>query len=78
MTLDASRSPDAFRARVRDWLAEHVVGEFAALRGRGGPGDEDVGFDIRVAWEQQLGEPAGSGSVGRASSVAAARRSRSR
>ncbi len=45
-----------FRALVREWLADHVVGEFAQLRGRGGPGDEDVGFEVRVAWEQVLGE----------------------
>lgn len=45
-----------FRALVREWLADHVVGEFAELRGRGGPGDEDVGFDVRVAWERVLGE----------------------
>ena len=45
-----------FRAEVRGWLAEHVVGEFASLKGRGGPGDEDVGFDIRARWEQVLGE----------------------
>ncbi len=47
---------EAFRALVTGWLADHVVGEFAELRGRGGPGDEDVGFDVRVAWEQVLGE----------------------
>jgi alkylation response protein AidB-like acyl-CoA dehydrogenase len=32
-----------------------VVGEYAALRGRGGPGDEDVGFETRVEWERELG-----------------------
>ena len=47
---------EAFRAVVREWLGSHVVGEFAELRGRGGPGDEEVGFDIRVAWEQVLGQ----------------------
>jgi alkylation response protein AidB-like acyl-CoA dehydrogenase len=56
MTDEAFRSPDAFRTRVRDWLTANVRGEFALLRGRGGPGDEDVGFDVRVRWEQQLGE----------------------
>jgi alkylation response protein AidB-like acyl-CoA dehydrogenase len=45
----------AFRAEVRAWLAAHVVGEFAELRGRGGPGDEDVGFEIRAEWERLLG-----------------------
>lgn len=47
---------EAFRALVKGWLAEHVVGRFAQLRGRGGPGDEEVGFDIRVEWEAVLGE----------------------
>ena len=46
---------DVFRAHVQQWLAEHVVGDFASLKGRGGPGDEEVGFEIRVAWEQELG-----------------------
>ena len=32
------------------------MGEFAELRGRGGPGDEEVGFDVRVRWETLLGE----------------------
>ncbi|WP_424747197.1 hypothetical protein, partial [Mycobacterium sp.] len=29
-----------FRAEVRAWLAEHLVGEFAELKGLGGPGRE--------------------------------------
>lgn len=45
----------AFRRVVREWLAANVVGEYAELRGRGGPGDEDIGFDVRVAWEKELG-----------------------
>jgi alkylation response protein AidB-like acyl-CoA dehydrogenase len=48
-------SEDSFREAARGWLAAHVVGEFASLKGRGGPGDEDIGFDIRVAWEKELG-----------------------
>jgi alkylation response protein AidB-like acyl-CoA dehydrogenase len=51
----AELSDTAFRLRVQQWLAAHVVGDFASLRGRGGPGDEEIGFDIRVAWEQELG-----------------------
>lgn len=46
---------DTFREYVRSWLHDNVIGEFAELRGRGGPGDEDVGFDIRVEWESLLG-----------------------
>jgi alkylation response protein AidB-like acyl-CoA dehydrogenase len=45
-----------FRSIVREWLRTHVVGEFADLRGRGGPGDEDIGFDTRVRWERVLGD----------------------
>jgi alkylation response protein AidB-like acyl-CoA dehydrogenase len=45
-----------FQRDVAAWLADHVVGEYAELKGRGGPGDEDVGFDVRVAWEHELGK----------------------
>ena len=44
----------AFREEVRTWMAEHNVGEFAALGGRGGSGDETFGFDVRQAWEYEL------------------------
>jgi alkylation response protein AidB-like acyl-CoA dehydrogenase len=45
---------EEFRAEVRDWLAENLVGEFAALKGLGGPGREHEAFDERVAWNQHL------------------------
>ena len=44
----------AFRDEVRTWLAEHLVGEFAALGPGGGPADE-TGYDVRVEWERLLG-----------------------
>ncbi|HWC81087.1 MAG TPA: acyl-CoA dehydrogenase family protein [Pseudonocardiaceae bacterium] len=44
----------AFRAEIRDWLAENLTGEFAALRGVGGPGREHEAFDERLAWEHHL------------------------
>ena len=44
----------AFREEVATWMAEHNVGEFAALGGRGGSGDETFGFDVRQAWEYEL------------------------
>ena len=50
-----SLSDDEFRELARDWLATHVVGSYADLKGRGGPGDEDIGFEERVAWERELG-----------------------
>ena len=43
-----------FRAEVRQWLADHLVGEFAALKGLGGPGREHEAFDERRAWNQHL------------------------
>jgi alkylation response protein AidB-like acyl-CoA dehydrogenase len=44
----------AFRAALRDWLAEALSGEFAGLRGVGGPGREHEAFDERLAWERHL------------------------
>ena len=40
MDLRFSDEDEAFRREVRDWLAEHNVGDFAAVEGRGGPGHE--------------------------------------
>ena len=45
-----------FRAEVREWLAENLVGEFAALKGLGGPGREDEAFEERLAWNRHLAE----------------------
>jgi alkylation response protein AidB-like acyl-CoA dehydrogenase len=45
---------EEFRAEVRDWLAENLAGEFAALRGLGGPGREHEAFEERRAWNQHL------------------------
>jgi alkylation response protein AidB-like acyl-CoA dehydrogenase len=54
--LRFSAEDEEFRAGVREWLDEHLVGEFAELRGAGGPGREHEGFDVRLAWERLLGE----------------------
>jgi alkylation response protein AidB-like acyl-CoA dehydrogenase len=43
-----------FRAEVRQWLAENLVGEYAALKGLGGPGREHEAFEERRAWNQHL------------------------
>src|SRR5690349_7207090 len=45
---------EAFRERVRRWLDQHLAGDFAVLRGRGGPGDEHAHIELRRAWEQFL------------------------
>ena len=55
MDFRLAPADEAFRSDVRDWLAAHVVGEFSALKGAGGPGLEHEGFDVRVAWERELG-----------------------
>ena len=54
---------EEFRAEVRDWLAENLVGEFAALKGLGGPGRENEAFEERLAWNRRLAE-AGLTSLG--------------
>jgi alkylation response protein AidB-like acyl-CoA dehydrogenase len=46
----------AFRAEVRSWLGDHLVGEFAAIRGKGGPGSEHEAFEERRAWDRHLAE----------------------
>jgi alkylation response protein AidB-like acyl-CoA dehydrogenase len=51
-----SEEDEAFRREVAQWLAHHLEGEFAAVKGRGGPGDEHALVDERRAWERKLGE----------------------
>ncbi len=46
----------AFRTEVCDWLSDNLTGEFAALKYRGGPGDEDAFPEERKLWEQALGK----------------------
>ena len=36
---------EAFRVEIAGWLADNLRGEFAFLRGRGGPGDELALFE---------------------------------
>ena len=45
---------EEFRAEVRAWLADNLVGEFAKLKGLGGPGRENEAFEERRAWNQRL------------------------
>jgi alkylation response protein AidB-like acyl-CoA dehydrogenase len=53
MDFDIAPEESAFRDEVRQWLADHLVGEFAAHRGVGSPTD-DTAWDVRIAWEQEL------------------------
>ena len=54
MNLSFSAEDEAFRQEVRAWLDEHMVGDFARIRGRGGLGDMDAFVDERIAWEREL------------------------
>jgi alkylation response protein AidB-like acyl-CoA dehydrogenase len=54
MDFRFSAADEAFRAEFRAWLAANLVGEFAELGGRGGPGGEHEGFEVRLAWERRL------------------------
>jgi len=55
MDLRFTPEEDAFRKEIRAYLDELLHTEFAEIRGRGGPGDEHVFFDERLAWERRLG-----------------------
>jgi len=45
---------EQFRAEVRDWLDANLTGEFADLRGAGGPGREHERYAERLAWNRHL------------------------
>jgi alkylation response protein AidB-like acyl-CoA dehydrogenase len=54
MDLTYGPEDEAFRAEVRAWLEDNLTGEFAGLRGRGGPGREHEAHDERLAWDRHL------------------------
>ncbi len=54
MQIRFTPEDERFRQQVADWLAEHLAGEFAPIRFRGGPGDEHSFLDERKAWECRL------------------------
>ncbi|GLZ31763.1 acyl-CoA dehydrogenase [Lentzea sp. NBRC 105346] len=45
---------ESFRREVREWLSANLVGEFAGLRGLGGPGREHEAFELRLKWDRHL------------------------
>ncbi len=55
MNLRFGAELDAFRTEARQWLESELSGQFAPVRGRGGPGDEASLVDERRAWEHRLG-----------------------
>jgi alkylation response protein AidB-like acyl-CoA dehydrogenase len=54
VTVRVSAADEQFRARIRDWLDQNLSGDFAALRGQGGPGREHEHFEQRLAWNRHL------------------------
>ena len=48
-----------FREEVRDWIADHLVGEFARWRGYGGIGREDLPLEVQLAWDFVVGSKDG-------------------
>jgi alkylation response protein AidB-like acyl-CoA dehydrogenase len=50
----AGEGDEAFRAEIRQWMAEHLTGRFEVLRHRGGAGDEDAFPALRKEWELEL------------------------
>ena len=51
-----STDHEAFREQVRSWLAEHLAGEWAPLKGVGGSGGGEVAYEERRAWNHHLAE----------------------
>ncbi|GGT65049.1 MULTISPECIES: acyl-CoA dehydrogenase family protein [Streptomyces] len=49
-----ANSVPEFRAEIREWLKAHLGGEYARLKGLGGPGREHEAFTERLAWERHL------------------------
>jgi alkylation response protein AidB-like acyl-CoA dehydrogenase len=54
--LSYSAEDEAFRAEIRGWLEEHLTGEFAELKGLGGPGKDHEAIEERLAWNRHLAE----------------------
>ena len=54
MKMQESEINEAFRAEVREWMAQHLAGRFAPLKHASGLGAE--GYDAQLAkeWEQEL------------------------
>jgi alkylation response protein AidB-like acyl-CoA dehydrogenase len=53
MDIEIRPEDRPFADEVQRWLDEHLVGEFAAHRGVGGP-DDSAAWDVRLRWEKKL------------------------
>ncbi len=53
MDIEIRAEDRSFRDEVRRWLDKHLVSEFAAHRGVGGPDDAEA-WGVRLRWEKEL------------------------
>lgn len=56
MKIGFSQADEDFRRETAAWLEDALSGEFAVLRGRGGPGDDAALVEERKAFERKLAE----------------------
>ena len=52
--MNSETREQQLRHEVADWVQSHLTGDFACLKYRGGPGDEEAWPELRKAWEQEL------------------------
>ncbi|MBO8186570.1 acyl-CoA dehydrogenase family protein [Streptomyces spirodelae] len=55
MDFGFTREDEDFRAEARQWLHDHLTGDFAGATGEGGPGREHQATVVRRRWERELG-----------------------
>ena len=54
MNMQESEINEAFRAEVREWMAQHLTGKFAPLKHASGLGAEGYDAELAKEWEQEL------------------------
>jgi len=52
--MNSETREQQLRTEVADWMKNHLTGDFACLKYRGGPGDEEAFPVLRKAWEREL------------------------
>lgn len=61
MNATESKEDRQFRDSIREWMAEHLTGEFEALRHANGLGSPGYTADLAKRWEQELAQGAWTG-----------------
>ena len=61
MNATESKEDRLFRESIREWMAEHLTGEFEALRHANGLGSPGYTADLAKRWEQELAKGAWTG-----------------